>query len=240
MECHLWFQQLRKALREQRVPKRYANRLVDELWFHYLEMKEQDEMNGFSIQDNGGVERLGSPEKLAIQAAQVPLATWSGRHPWLAFIIGAPAITLGLTIVSVLVTAFALIPFAEGKTLATDPWMGPLMFVLGFVQVVVPSIIACFLVCRLVRRSVRSPWWGVVSCGLVAVLCSTMYVHWAPAASIPGTGRMSMGFVFWPISTTWLQATVPLVIGIVFAIKNNSPSKPQAHESSTLTVRAAA
>lgn len=49
-----------------------------------------------------------------------------------------------------------------------------------------------------------------------------------------------MGFGFWPIATTWLQASVPLVIGIVFVIKNNLPSKPQAHDSATVAVRAAA
>lgn len=240
MDCHLWFQQLRDALRKQRVPKRYANRLIDELWFHYLEMKEQDEMNGFSIEDNGGVERLGSPETLAIQAAQVPRATWAGRHPWLAFIIGAPAITLGLTIGLLFVIFNILTLFVEVITLASAPWLEPLMMVLNFVQVVVPATIACFLVCRLVSRSVRSPWWGVVSCGVVAVLCSMMHVHWAPAATIPGTGMLSIGILAWPTPTTLLHATVPLVIGVVFAIKNFSPRKPQSHKSAPVAVRAAA
>ena len=240
MDYHPWFQRLRKELRKQHVPTRYANRLLNELWFHYLEMKEEEKMNGFIANEASEFERLGSPEKLAEQAAMVPRATWSGRHPWLAFILGAPAITFGLILVSVLAAVFVLVPFAEGKTLASDPWLGPLMTALGPMQVIVPSIIGCILVCRWVDRSVRSPWWGVVSCGLVAVLCTMTFVHWVPDNATPGTGKMSM-YIGPPIVAICYQAIVPLTIGVVFAIRNLLPSRLQSQKTSTtISIRAAA
>ncbi len=62
MDSHQWFQQLRNALHDQGVPFMYANRLMDELWHHYLETKEQEEMNGFVETKKSITERLGSPE----------------------------------------------------------------------------------------------------------------------------------------------------------------------------------
>lgn len=239
MDGHPWFLQLRKALKDRRVPARYANRLVEELWLHYIEMKEQEEMNGFIKDENSFVARLGSPEHLAAQAASLPKATWSGRHPWLAFVVGAPVLTLCLVIVCLLTVVFGLLPFAEGRTLASDPWMGPVMMVLGPLQVIIPSSIACIIMFRLVRRSVRSPWWAVGSCALITLLCMVIFIQWAPPVSKPGSGMMSVGFGL-PIVRTWFQAIVPLLIGIVYAIKNIPQRKSPVMDNPSVSVRAAA
>jgi len=45
MDRPLWFQRLRDALRARRVAPCYAERFMAELWCHYLEMKENDQMN---------------------------------------------------------------------------------------------------------------------------------------------------------------------------------------------------
>ncbi len=239
MDSHLWFQQLRDALNNEGVPKRYADRLVKELWHHYLEMKDQDAMNGFSNNDNDGVERLGSPEILAAYAARVPQRTWSGRHPWLAFVFGAPMLAVGLILLSVLLAIFALLPFAEGKTLATDPWLAPVMSVLGPIQVIVPALLACLLLFRSVGRSVRSPWWGIAGCGLIALLCAMTSIQWAPAVSIPGTGRMSVGFSV-PFASTWFQAIAPLIAGTIYALKEIPPRRPQQPLAEATQLRSAA
>ncbi len=98
--------------------------LIDELWLHYLETKERDEMNGFIGTDRNLDERLGSPEYLAGQAAHITRATWVGRHPWLTFLLGTQMMTIGLIITSLLLSAFLLLPFVQGKTIESDPWMG--------------------------------------------------------------------------------------------------------------------
>lgn len=151
MDRHLWFQQLHKALQEHRVPTRYARRLKEELWLHYLEMAERDEMNGFTETESHIFERLGSPESLAALAGQVPRSTWAGRHPWLAFVADAPLVTLCL-----LFTTFLLIPFSGGTASESDSWQGLSMLLLGPIQVIVSAIIASLLMCRGVRRSSRS------------------------------------------------------------------------------------
>lgn len=239
MDSHLWFQQLRKALRDQRVPTCYANRLIDELWLHYLETKERDDMNGFIGTDRNLDERLGSPEYLAGQAAQITRATWVGRHPWLTFLLGTQMMTIGLIITSLLLSAFLLLPFVQGKTIESDPWMGPLMQILGPAQVILPAALGCILMLRLVRRSYCSPWWGVLSCGVIAVLCLLTRINWSAPNSIPGSGRLSLGFGT-PVLETELQAMIPIVIGLIYAWRNLPPRRQLVEESSSHSTRAAA
>ena len=234
MDSHLWFQQLHKALRDHRVPTRYASRFKEELWFHYLDMAERDEMNGFKETESHIFERLGSPETLAAQAAQVPRSTWVGRHPWLTFVVGAPLITLCL-----LFTTFLFVPFSGGTASEPDSWHGLSMLLLGPIQVIASATTASFLMCRGVRKSSRSPWWGVASCGLVALICSTTVIHWLPSPSVTGTGTIQVGLGL-PVSNIWHQTLVPLVIGFVYAIKNLPPRKPQRNEIASIRVPTAA
>jgi hypothetical protein len=67
----LWFQQLRNALRERRIAPRDAQRFMDELWCHCLDMKENEPMNRKTSEDETALlARLGKPEILAAQAEQ--------------------------------------------------------------------------------------------------------------------------------------------------------------------------
>ena len=141
MEDHQWFLQLRRAMREQRVPIMYANRLIEELWLHYLEMKERDEMKGLFGTDSNLSERLGSPDTLAVQASSFRRRTWVGRHPWLTFLFGSQLVAFGLILLSVLMSAFVLLPLIKGRTTQSDPWLEPAMLALGHLQVIVPAFL---------------------------------------------------------------------------------------------------
>jgi len=240
MDSHPWFQQLRDALKKAGVNKKYSDRLISECWLHYLEMKEQKEMsNGMYTNTSDALERLGSPEVLAMQAAGVPNSTWTGRHPWLAFVFGAPATALGSILLSVFLSALILIPFAQGKTLESAPWMGTVLTVLGPLQVILPATIVCLLLCRAVSRSHRSIGWGLAGCGLIALLCGAANVHWSPAVSVPGTGKLSMGLGF-PFTTTWFQTLAPLVIGSVYAFRNLPLRRPPQNTESSIPSKSAA
>jgi hypothetical protein len=188
-------------------------------------MAERDEMNGFTETESHIFERLGSPESLAALAGQVPRSTWAGRHPWLAFVAGAPAVALGIIVVTFMIT-----PFGEGTSLALGSWFGPLMIALGPLQVIASVIIACLMILRMVRRSGRGPCWGVASCGLIAVVCATTVIQWEPSNPSPGTGMIMIGLV--PFAATWFQTLVPVVIGIVYAAWNVPSRKPQDKEMS--------
>lgn len=236
MDSHQWFQQLRNALHEERVPAAYANRIMDELWLHYLETKEREVMNGFSGTESNIVDRLGSPQHIAAQAAQVPLATWTGRHPWLTFIFGPPLFTIGMMIVFVVV----VMPFAAGKSLMSHPWLIPLMSAMGPVQVVAASVVASFFMLRLVGRSSRSPWWGVLSCGLIALLCAVAFIDWAPPAANIDTTKLTMGMGVLPPANRLLQSILPLTIGIIYAIRNRPRRQMPVEDAHSIPMQSAA
>lgn len=240
MDSHPWFQQLRDALKKAGVNKKYSDRLISELWFHYLEMKEQNAMsNGLHSKTNDELERLGSPEILAMQAASVRSSTWAGRHPCLAYALGAPATALGSILLTVFLTALILIPFAQGQTLDSAPWMGPVLTVLGPAQVILPATIVCLLLCRSVSRSNHSVWWGLAGCGLIALLCGAANINWTPAVSVPGTGKLSMGLGF-PFATTWFQTLAPIVVGSVFAMRNLPSRNPPQNTEHSVPLKSAA
>ncbi len=240
MDSHPWFQQRSDALKKAGVNKKYSDRLMSELWFHYIEMKEQKEMsNGMHSNTSDDLERLGSPEILAMQAASVRNSTWTGRHPWLAFVFGAPATALGSILLTVFLSALIFIPIAQGKTLESSPWMGTVLTVLGPMQVILPATVVCLLLCRAVSRSHHSTWWGLAGCGLIALLCGAANIHWTPAVSIPGTGQLSMGLGF-PFTTTWFQTLAPIVIGSVYAFRNLPSRRPPQDTEPSIHLKSAA
>ena len=238
MEFHQWQQQLREALRSQRVSHSYSERLLDELESHYYDMQEAGHMHE-AINSGAILDRLGDPKALASQAAVVPYPTWTGRHPWLGIIFGAPMVALVTTLLLSVLVALALIPVASGRTLQTDPWLGPLMAVLGPLQVMAPGLFASLLVCRSTDRSGRSPRWGIAACGLIALFCALSVVKWSPAVIAPGTGSLSLGMAF-PIGATWYQAIVPTLVGVFYWVRSSRPQRPTSGGTTATQVPAAA
>lgn len=239
MESPLWFQQLHKAMREQRVPIAYANRLFDELWLHYLEMKESDEMNGFTDTDNQLSERLGHPETLAIHAARVGQTTWVSRHPWLTFLLGTQLVTFVFILACVCLSALTLLPFVKGSTTQTDPWLEPALYALGPLQVILPAILGCLLMLRLVRKSYCHPWWGVISSGLISILCMVTYITWTAPTNTPLSGKLSLGLGT-PSLTSMAQALFPMIIGAIYAWRSLPPRQPLVENTTISTTRSAA
>lgn len=238
MEFHQWQQQLRDALRSQRVSRRYSERLLEELEVHFLDLQEASQMD-IETGHHEWVAQLGDPEEIARQATSVPHPTWTGRHPWLGIIVGAPAFALAFTLILGVVVVFAFLPFASGKTIQTDPWMGPVMATLGPLQVMVPALIASLLICRNTDRSERSPWWGICGCGLIALFCAATAVTWSPASITPGTGNLAIGMSF-PFGATSYQAIVPLLVAIVYWFVRLSPRRPPQDGQMISPMRAAA
>jgi hypothetical protein len=239
MDFHQWQQQLREALRRERVSQSYAQRFIEELTDHYQDLQEAETMDGKPVNEEAWNERLGTPSELASQAAEVPHTTWAGRHPWLGFVILAPALTAALVVLSVVVLALMIVPFAAGKTLQTDPWLSPVMLVLGPLHVIIPALIASILICRSVDRSGRTAWWGIAGCGLIAILCAMTIVRWAAPAVTPGTGSLSVGFGF-PFGVFWLQSLVPISIGLIYAAMRLRRRRPNKNHETSPPVRAAA
>ncbi len=244
MESHRWFLQLRSELKKQGVSRRYADRLISELFSHYMEMKDHQTMKS---QANLGTEpsgdqlcdRLGHPETLAMHAAGLDRGTWAGRHPIAAFIVAGPVITLFLVVVSVMVSVLILEPVADGQTLHSAPWMGPAMAMMGPLQIIVPATIACWMLCRSVRRSYRTFTWAVAGCLPVAALAATTSVHWSPALTEPGTNQVSIGFSI-PFAATWYQALFPLLFVALYALRHRNQDRLPPMESNPIPINSAA
>ncbi len=246
MNSHRWFQQLRSELKKQGVSRRYSDRLLSELYSHYMEMKEHRTMNSNANNEHATepsceqlCDQLGHPETLALHAAGIVRGTWAGRHPIAAFIVGGPAITLLLLVASVLISALLLESLSDGQTLQSAPWMGPVMAVLGPLQIVVPATIACWMLCRSVRRSYRTSNWAVAGCFMVAILVATTSVHWTPALTEPGTNQVSIGFSF-PFVTTWYQALIPLLFAGLYGLRHRNHDQMPPMESHSIPLNSAA
>jgi hypothetical protein len=222
MDRPLWFQQLRDALRARRVAPYYAERFMDELWYHYLEMKENDQMNGSLEDDKILLARLGKPEILAAQAELVQYSNWLGRHPWLAFFYGPTAIFLGLLIAMTLFSVGCIIPLTKGETIFSQPWsLFPYSF-LGHLQLMSIAVMESIFLCYLLHKSNRGLAWWALSCGVISILCCMANLRYHVFAFEPFNVVLDVGFSipwYW-FSTAWFAQRLPrtlVPIGI-FAI----------------------
>ncbi len=67
------------------------------------------------------------------------------------------------------------------------------MLLMGPLQVILPSLLVCGLMLRLAHKSYSNPWWGVLSCGLIAALSLVTQIVWSFPEVSPGTGRLYVG-----------------------------------------------
>jgi hypothetical protein len=217
---------------------------MDELWCHYLEMKENDQMNG-SLEDEKILQaRLGKPEILAAQAELVQYSTWLGRHPWLAFFYGPAAIFLGLLIAMTLFSAGCIIPLVKGETIFSQPWSQIPYSILGHLQLMSIAIIESIFLCYLLHKSNRGLAWWALSCGVISILCCMANFRWHVFAFEPFDGVIDIGFSlpwYW-FSTAWFAQRLPrtlvpigiFVIGVVLSRKPPTLQRLKRYSVSTL------
>src|SRR5436190_22962693 len=85
MDSRPWPDQLRHKLREQNLPPRYIDRLVEELSDHLID----SQMENASMEAQQSVDRLGSIQQLAAVARHEFCRTsFAIRHPYLSFVFG--------------------------------------------------------------------------------------------------------------------------------------------------------
>lgn len=229
MDRPLWFQQLRNALRERRIAPRYAQRFMDELWCYYLDMKENEPMNRRTSEDETALlARLGNPEILAAQAEQVQYNTWSGRHPWLAFLCGPVAIFLGLWLAMACFSVACLLPLIKGETRISESWSPLPCSLLAHFQMMSVTVFVSLFLCSLLHRSNRRLGWWVLSCGLISILCMTAFIQWDIYSIKPYHGSLKV-FVSIPWysmdSLPWrlCNALVPTGIFLICAVLSRKP-----------------
>ena len=216
MDWNQWQSQLASELKARKLPPPYVKRFLREVQDHILDLQEAEMSQCTEAERNVDLlEKLGSPKLLADQAAAASLyQTWAGRHPWLAFLAGAPILfVLGVTICTLLVVGLALL--LEGQTVQTMPALESICYWAGWAIAVVPSIAASLLLCRMVYASGRKRVWALGACAMVALLAGGTIVDCMPPRTDPGTGCLRIGLA---LGGAWCfaQAIAPLLIGLAF------------------------
>ena len=161
----------------------------------------------------------GSPESPAYR-------TWAGRHPWVAFVLGAPLLFVGSLVLCTLLVICGAAALA-GKTVQTNPTLVQAFAWVGLSIAYVSPGMAAFALCWLVHRSGRRRFWALASCALLALLAGCLMVSCQVPQTTPGTGKLVIGFGVggvWHVS----QALVPLLVGCTFLFVCRRDSGPTA------------
>ncbi|MBN8600900.1 MAG: hypothetical protein J0M26_07720 [Planctomycetes bacterium] len=235
MDFHQWQQQLRNELYQRHIPADCAERLMNELVDHYLDLQEATQMKSDATTNNDVIKMLGDPKSIATATAQIPRRSWAARHPLLSYLILPPLMSLVVLALLILVDVFLLVPAVRGRTLETDPWLASACLVLGPLHVIVATSLIALWSCRSVARSGRSKLWGIAACLVVAILGAYTSVNFAAPTAVPGSGRLSLGFGF-PLPVFWMQAVTPLIIGgFFYALRRATPSIETESENTPLS-----
>lgn len=235
MEFHQWHQQLRKELKLQRVPEVYANRLMEELCNHYLDIQEEAMNHSTTPSDNNVIKIMGDPKSIALAAAQLSKRSWVARHPWLSYLILPPVMSLAVLALLLTAEVLLLAPILKGRTLQSDPWITSACMVFGPLQVMIATSVIAIWACRSVARNGRSKIWGVTASLALAVLGAYTSVIFAPPLTGPGSGNLSLGLSF-PFPVSWYQALAPiLVAGIFYVIRPKHPISSRNDISNTFS-----
>ncbi len=216
MDTSQWRSQLASELRARKLPRSYVRRFLREIHDHVLDLQEAEMNECMEAESKMDLsERLGNPKQLAEQAAATMVyRTWSGRHPWLAFLAGPPILfLLGVTACTLLMIGATSL--FEGQTVSTMPALTTVCYWAGWAIAFVPPIAVSLMLCRLVFISGRRRRWALAACSVVGLLAGCLAVACIPPQAVPGTGSLSIGF---GIDSTWRidQAIAPLLIGVLF------------------------
>lgn len=235
MEFHQWQQQLRKELKLQRVPEAYANRLMEELYNHYLDIQEEAMNHSTTPSDNNVIKMMGDPKSIALAAAQLPKRSWVASHPLLSYLILPPVMSLAVLAILLTAEILLLAPVLKGRTLQSDSWIASACMVFGPLQVIVATSVIAIWACRSVARNGRSKIWVATACLALAVLGAYTSVTFTPPQAGPGSGNLSLGLSF-PFPVSWYQALAPiLVAGIFYVLRPKHPVSSGNDMSSTFS-----
>ena len=194
-------------------------------------------------------EECNQPPHIAPQTTHTPKGypTWSGRHPWIAFIVGPPTLFLTLFILTNIVVGYSLVTLTEGKTVQTTAWLPYACTLASWSGSFLPAIVAVLIVCRLFGSSGRTYRWGAAACCTIALLSFITYCSCSPPQTEPGTGTIIFALIFpflSPMSDLFgwqiVQAIVPIALGFILLRHNRQEPKCIETKSTPQPVRSAA
>ena len=217
MPVQRWLENVLAECGRQHLPPVYVERLVGELSDHLTEfMEDSKSMDASELQPT----LLGSASEIAAAATgEYRRRRFSGRHPWLAFVV-APIITLPLlwaaSVVLLVFGAKALGFDSDNPTVTADisRWASGMLPFAVVATLVLPVVVATISFCRLAVKSAVSQRWILACCVILAIVGGA--ANSSVSLPTPGTkGSVAFGFgVSLPPSPQQLaQFMLPLLIG---------------------------
>ncbi len=194
-----WLEELRRHLARRKLPAAYAARLMDELSDHVTDFME-DQMSTDALESRGLVERLGSPQEIARQAArEFTRHRFSGRHPVLMFAV-LPVFVLVAGYVASLFGVMGLgrVMKLVSPAMSSDsfsPVAAGAMRLACMAALLLPAVATAALFAWLAARAGLQRKWPIVTGVIVGVLAglSQMDIYVSPQS---GKSSLSLGLGF--------------------------------------------
>ncbi|QDT71715.1 hypothetical protein I41_08750 [Lacipirellula limnantheis] len=217
MSVQRWLEEVRTGCRRRRLPSAYVERLVGELSDHLTDLME----------DTMSMEAFERPSTLLGSASEIVAAAsseyrrrrFSGRHPWLAFVI-APTLSLPILwagSLSLLIFGAKALGFASESptaTAETSHWATQMLPFAVFGTLILPIVVAAVAFCLLAVKTAVSRRWMLACCLILAIVGGA--ANSSVSLPSPGTkGSVAFGFgVSLPPSPQQIaQFLLPLLIG---------------------------
>jgi hypothetical protein len=142
--------------------------------------------------------------------------TWASRHPWLAFVFGAPSLFLICIIVYMLVL-IGVGQLSGRRTMETSPLAVSVFITSAKAIAFVPAIVAAAWLCWRVARSGRKARWAMAGCCLIALLAACLFVDCVAPTAQPNSGKLTLGFGVGS-SMRPIQSIGPLLAGVLYVV----------------------
>ena len=228
-----WHNQLQRELARQGLPRRYCERLMDELLDHALCLKEETvAMEATKTKKTAPVSaagRIGEPEELARAAGdEYRRRSWLGRHPKITFLAAPlPMLVLGWILsllafvgISKLAELLGADPTGVTKSMVSSTTL-VIMEVAFYAWAAAPFVLTACLLCWAAQRTARGPKWMLAACTIVT-LVAAMYQVETVLPTKPGNGKLASGLGFPPWATHAARAETE---AISFATNRHLPGR---------------
>jgi hypothetical protein len=212
-----WLDDVRLECARRHLPPIYVDRLVSELSDHLTEIME-DSMSMEASEHPSAL--LGSAgEIVAAASSEYRRRRFSGRHPWLAFVV-APTLTLPVLWWASLV---ALVFLVKGMGFDSDNptvtaeishWTNEMLPFAVVATLVLPVVVAATVFCRLAVKTAVSRRWILACCLVLAIVGGAANSSVSlPTPGTKGTLAFGFGFSLPPSPQQLAQFMLPLLIG---------------------------
>jgi hypothetical protein len=199
-----WLEELRGRLKQQALPPRYVERLLQELSDHFHDIQEEEKgMDAGKVCDANA--RMGEPGDLApLIGSEFRKRYFSQRHPVVMFAVMPVLLLLGIW------AGLVLLAFLLGSVLgeATEPEPvvdGFAARLICYGLVWLPVTLAAVVCCRAARQG-RVNWrWSLLTAATLAVFPG-LTIGLAPT-------MLTIGFLPPRTVTAFVQLLLPLAIG---------------------------